>query len=76
MQQLVERSLSDNKNTLTKEQIGLLPETLIDLQQMKEYARHKGGSHCIVFTQNMLEGMKEAKRRNERMLEYTKLRRN
>ena len=70
MQQLVERSLSDNKNTLTKERIGLLPETLIGLQQMKVYARHKGGSHCIVFTQNMLEGMKEAKRKNdEKILE-------
>ena len=31
---------------------------------MKEYARHKGESHCIVFTQNMLEGMREAKRKN------------
>ena len=73
MQQLVERSLSDNKNTLTKEQIGLLPETLIGLQQMKEYARHEGGSHCIVFTQNMLEGMKEAKRKNdERILKEHK----
>ena len=69
----VERSLSDNKNTLTKEQIGLLPETLIGLRRMKEYARHKGGSHCIVFTQNMLEGMKEAKRKNdERILEEHK----
>ena len=73
MQQLVERSLSDNKNTLTKERIGLLTETLIGLQQMKVYARHKGGSHCIVFTQNMLEGMKEAKRKNdERILKEHK----
>ena len=32
----VERSLSDNKNTLTKEHIGLLPETLIGLGRMKE----------------------------------------
>ena len=40
---------------------------------MKEKARHKGGSHCIVFTQNMLEGMKEAKRKNdERILEEHK----
>ena len=42
---------------------------------MKEYTRHKGGrrSHCIVFTQNMLEGMKEAKRKNdERILEEHK----
>ena len=53
----VERSQSDNKNTLTKEPIGL-PEALIGLRQMKEYARHKVGSLCIVFTQKMLEGMK------------------
>ena len=53
----VERSQSDNKNTLTKELIGL-PEALIGLRQMKEYARHKVGSLCIVFTQKMLEGMK------------------
>ena len=50
---------------LTKEWAGLLPETFIGLRQMKEYARHKGGSHCIVFTQNMLEGMNEAKRKND-----------
>ena len=46
----VERSLPDNGNTLMKEWIGLLPENLIGLRQMKEYARHKGGFHCIVFT--------------------------
>ena len=69
----VERSLSDSKITLTKERIGLLPETLICLRRMKEYARHKGGSHCIAFTQNMLEGMEEAKRKNdERILEDNK----
>ena len=39
---------------------------------MREYARRKGGSHCIVFTQNMLEGIKEAKRKNERTLEEHK----
>ena len=69
----VERSLSNNKITLTKERIDLLPETLIGLRRMKEYARHKGGSHCIVFTQNMLEGMEETKRKNdERILEDSK----
>ena len=61
----VESSLSDNGNTLMKEWIGLLPENLIGLRRMKEYARHKGGFHCIVFTQNMLEGMKKAKRKND-----------
>ena len=61
----VESSLSDNGNTLMKEWIGLLPENLIGLRWMKEYARHKGGFHCIVFTQNMLEGMKKAKRKND-----------
>ena len=45
----VGRSLSDTKNMLTKEQIGLLPETLIDLRWMKEDARDKGGSDCIFF---------------------------
>ena len=49
----VERSLSHNKNMLTIERIGLLPETLIGFRRMKEYARHKGATHCIVFTQNM-----------------------
>ena len=69
----VDMSLSNSRNTLTKEQIGLLPELLIGLRRMKEYARHKGGSHCIVFTQNMLEGMKEAKRKNdERILKEHK----
>ena len=73
MQQLVERSLSDDKDTLTKERIGLLPETLIGLQRTKEYARHKVRSHCIAFTQKILEGMKEAKRKNdERILEKHK----
>ena len=47
----------------TKERIGLLPETLVGLPRMKEYARHKGGSHCIAFTQNMLGRMKEVKRK-------------
>ena len=69
----VDMSLSNSRNTLTKEQIGLLPELLIGLRRMKEYARHKGGSHCIVFTQNMLEEMKEAKRKNdERILKEHK----
>ena len=69
----VDMSLSNSRNAFTKEQIGLLPELLIGLRRMKEYARHKGGSHCIVFTQNMLEEMKEAKRKNdERILKEHK----
>ena len=64
----VERSLSDNKSTLTKERIGLPPETLIGLRWMKQYTRYKWGSHCIVFTQNMLEGMKESIRKNDRRI--------
>ena len=43
----VERSLSDNKNTCTKECVNLLPETLIGLRRMKEYARSVGGAHRI-----------------------------
>ena len=49
----VERSVSDNKNTLTKERIGLLPETLIGLRRMKEFARYKGRSHCSFYPEHV-----------------------
>ena len=69
----IERSLSDNGNTLTKDSVNLMPETLIGLRRMKEYARSKGGSHCIVVNDKMIEGMASAKRKNdERMLQEKK----
>ena len=69
----VERSLSDNGNTCTKDRVNLMPETLFGLRRMKEYARSKGGSHCIVLNDKMIEGMASAKRRNgERTLQEKK----
>ena len=70
---VVERSLSDNGNTCTKDRANLMSETLIGLRCMKEYARLKGGSHCIVVNDKMIEGMAAAKRKNdERMLQEKK----
>ena len=69
----VERSLSDNGNTFTKDRVNLMPETLIGLRHIKEYARSKGGSHCIVVNDKMIEGMASAKRKNDkRMLQEKK----
>ena len=69
----VERSLSDNGNTCTKDRVSLMPERLIGLPSMKEYARSKGGSHCINVKDKMIEGMAPAKRKNDkRMLQEKK----
>ena len=43
----VERSLSDNKNTLTSEQTNMTKETSEGLRRAKEYARSYGGAHNI-----------------------------
>ena len=43
----VERSISDNKNTLTSGQTNLTKETLEGLRRAKEYARSCGGTHNI-----------------------------
>ena len=64
----VERSLSDNKNTCTKDRVNLMPETLIGLRHMKEYARSKGGSHCIIVNDKMIEGMASAKRKDDKRI--------
>ena len=53
----IERSLSDSGNTCTKDCVNLMPETLIGLRRIKEYARSKRGSHCIVLNDKMIEGM-------------------
>ena len=69
----VERSLPDNGNTCTKDRVNLMPEILIGLRRMKEYARSKSGSNCIVVNDKMIEGMASAKRKNyERMLQEKK----
>ena len=42
-----ERSLSDNKNTLSAERTNLGYETLMGLRRMKEHARSLGGAHMV-----------------------------
>ena len=70
----VERSLSDNKNTCTKDRVGLHDDTLIGLRRMKEYARSAGGAHNVVVTAQMIDGMKLAKRKDEERLQQEKKR--
>ena len=43
----VERSLSDNKNTVTAERTNLDVQTLKGLRLSKDYARRQGGAHKI-----------------------------
>ena len=43
----VERSLSDNKNTVTCERSKLMEETIVGIRLMKEYARKHGGAHNV-----------------------------
>ena len=65
----VERSLSDNKNTVTTDRFELLDETTISLCRMKEYARSKGGAHNIIVTLRIVQFLGEAKKKNEGRLE-------
>ena len=60
----IELSLSDSKNTCTKERVSLMPDTLIDLCHMKKYPRRKVGAYCINVSDKMLEGMAVAKRKD------------
>ena len=64
----VERSLSDNKNTIAPERVRLSPETVVGLRRLKEYGRKAGGAHCVNITDSMMEGMKEASRLNQQRL--------
>ena len=68
----VERSLSDNKNTCTKDRIHLNDDTLIGLRRMKEYARSAGGAHNAVVTPEMIAGMKVAKQKNDERIHQEK----
>ena len=50
-----------------------MPVTLTGLNRMMEYARSKGGAHCVIVSEKMIEGMKEAKRLDdERLMEEWK----
>ena len=56
----VERSLSDNKNTLTKERTSLGDETLKGLRRGKEFCRRNGGAHQVVVSRNMRDAVRSA----------------
>ena len=43
----VERSISDNKNTLRPERISLLDESLMGLRQIKEQAHKRAGAKNV-----------------------------
>ena len=46
----VERSLSDNKNTVMKERTRLNQSTIMGTQIIKELVRYAGGPHNVVIT--------------------------
>ena len=57
----------------TKERIGLLPETLVGLPRMKEYARHKGDLIVLLLPRTCWEEWRRLKGKNyERILEEHK----
>lgn len=60
----VERSLPDNKNSVTTERTLIMEETIVGMCRMKEYARKYGGAHSVPITGDMIMGIKEAKRKD------------
>ena len=56
----VEMCLSDSNNCVTSEKVTLLPDRIISLGRMKEYARNHDETHSINITEEMLSGVKEA----------------
>ena len=64
----VERSLSDNKNSVTSERTDLMDKTIVGLRLMKEYARKHGGAHKVPMTTEMINSMKEAKKMDDQRL--------
>ena len=54
----VERSLSDNKNTLTHKRSNPSAPTLIGLKRAKEHSKKEGGAHQVVIDKEMLQYLK------------------
>lgn len=65
----VERSLSDNKNTVTKERASLGDDTIRGLRIVKEYVRSAGGAHKVIITSSMREAVRDANSERERVQE-------
>ena len=64
----VERSLSDNKNTLTKTRTNLSAETLVGLRRAKQYAANEGGVHNVIVSKRMRTAVREAHQKHEARL--------
>ena len=62
----VERSLSDNKNTVTPERMLLSDDALKGLRRAKEYCRSEKGVHNARFPKQMIEAGKHAHRTYKR----------
>ena len=56
----VERSLSDNNNTVQTERNNMLEETIVSLK-MKEHAQSKGGAENVVISESILNHINDAK---------------
>ena len=61
----VERSLSDNNNTVQTERNNMLEETIISLRRMKEDAGSKRGAENVVISESMLHHINDAKRKDD-----------
>ena len=61
----VERSLFDNKNTVTCERSKLMEETIVGLRLMKEYARKHSGVHDAPISKWIIDSMKKVEHLND-----------
>ena len=69
----VERSLSDNNNTVHQtERNNMFEETIISLRRMKEDARSKRGAENVVIYESMLHHKNDAKRKDGERLRKEK----
>ena len=57
---VAERSLSGNKNVLTKERTSLSEEKLIGLRRCKQYLRNAGGAHQVLVSGHIINKVKDA----------------
>ena len=68
----VERSLSDNNNTVQTERNNMVEETIISLRRIKEHAQRKGGAENVVISESMLNPINGAKRKDDERLRKEK----
>ena len=65
----VERSLSDNKNTLTHQRSNLSAPTLIGLRRAKEHSKKEGGACQVVIDKEMLQSLKCSHQKYQQLLQ-------